>query len=352
MKEPADIDRRYKDLFDLAADAILTGDPEGNIIGANRSATELSGYPHDELIDRDISFLFSAEEHKRVPLRYDLLKAGKVVQNKRLLTRKDGSTVPISMNSKMMPDGTYHTFIRDITQQKILEEKLRETNRELETFVYTVSHDLRTPLSSIIGFTDFLKEHGKETLDKQTLDILARIEQAGDGMLASMEALLTLAKAGTLPRPVKPVAINQIVENAINELDLRIAAVGMTVKAAELPGLHVPETFLGQIFSNLIGNAVHYASGNSGSIEIGGERTETRVKFFVRDRGPGIPEKDRDRIFEVFYRGAAEGKTKGTGIGLTIVQKIARTYGGKAWLEETPGGGCTFWVEMEDLPPT
>lgn len=170
-------------------------------------------------------------------------------------------------------------------------------------------------------------------------------------MLASMEALLALATAGRLDRPVELVAINKIVENTIKELELRITAAGLTVEVAELPSLHIPETFLAQIFSNLIGNAVQYAGRKSGSIEIGGDRTETRVRIFVCDHGPGIPENDRDRIFEVFFRGSAEGETKGTGIGLAIVQKIAHAYGGKAWMDETPGGGCTFWVEMKDMAP-
>jgi signal transduction histidine kinase len=81
---------------------------------------------------------------------------------------------------------------------------------------------------------------------------------------------------------------------------------------------------------------------------VGGERQHNRVRFFVRDHGPGIPPEERDRIFDLFYRGSTGKHLKGTGIGLAIVQKIARLYQGRVWVEETPGGGATFWVEMTD----
>ena len=91
-----------------------------------------------------------------------------------------------------------------------------------------------------------------------------------------------------------------------------------------------------------------YAGKSSNLIEVGGERIERKVRFFVCDHGPGIPEEERKHIFEIFYRGTSKEDVKGSGIGLAIVYKIARNCGGRAWVEETPGGGCTFWVEMDD----
>jgi len=115
------------ELFELAVDAIISGNNQGRIIGANQSALELTGYPREELLGAGISLLFSEAEQKRVPLRYDLLQKGEIVMAERLLNRKDGTLVPIEMNSKMMPDGTYHTFIRDISSRKEMEEMLRDS---------------------------------------------------------------------------------------------------------------------------------------------------------------------------------------------------------------------------------
>ncbi len=116
---------RYEDLIEFAADAIFMGDAEGNIIGANQSAATLSGYGYEELVDMNLGQLFSEAEKQRSPLRYDLLKQGETVQTERLLSRKDGTTVSIEMNSRMMPDGTYHAFLRDTSERKQTEEALR-----------------------------------------------------------------------------------------------------------------------------------------------------------------------------------------------------------------------------------
>jgi signal transduction histidine kinase len=105
-----------------------------------------------------------------------------------------------------------------------------------------------------------------------------------------------------------------------------------------------------QVFSNLIGNAVRYAGETGGFVEVGGERQGERVRFFVRDHGPGIPVEERQKIFELFHRGSTGKGTHGTGVGLAIVRKIAQLARGKAWVEETPGGGSTFWVEFRDSP--
>jgi signal transduction histidine kinase len=133
----------------------------------------------------------------------------------------------------------------------------------------------------------------------------------------------------------------------IGELKGEIASIGATVIAGDLPAVKVPGTQIVQIFQNLIGNALRYAGTEGSPIEVGGERLGQKVRFYVRDHGRGIPEEERNSIFEVFYRGSAGKDFIGTGVGLATVQKIARLYGGEAWVEETPGGGATFWVEIE-----
>lgn len=126
---------RYKDLFCFAADAILMGDHDGNIIEANHSAALLTGYAHEELLGMNISRLFAADVQVRTPLRYDLLKVGQVVHNERVLTRKDGTTAHISMNSKMMSDGSYHTFIRDISERIQAEKALKDREAALSSIL-------------------------------------------------------------------------------------------------------------------------------------------------------------------------------------------------------------------------
>ncbi len=279
------------------------------------------------------------------PLR-KLTQAAERIEQKGIVEAQ----IPVSGTSETKELGLVLNKMVSAIRQN--DEELREKNRELDAFVYTVSHDLRSPLTPIIGYADFLRETCCDRLDEQELDCLAEISTSGGKMVALMEDLLTLAKVGQIERPAKPVDVNHVVQGVVEELGSRISDAGLTMKMESLPTLQVTKTLLSQIFDNLIGNAVRYAGREGGPIEIGGKRSGKMVSFFVRDHGPGIPFEERSSIFEVFFRGTSGKMVQGTGVGLAIVQKIARLYGGRAWVEETHGGGCTFWVEMEDVTQT
>lgn len=229
-------------------------------------------------------------------------------------------------------------------------EKLRRANRELEAFVYSAAHDLRTPLTAIIGFAEFLRDTCGDALDETARKALSEIEDQGNRMAAMLEDLLTLARMGVWEPPQDLVDVSEVVYQVLSEQRSEIAEVGLDVRPGPLPSAWVPRTMLYQVFSNLIRNAIRYAGETSGFIEVGGERQGASVRFFVRDHGPGIPVEERQRIFELFQRGSTGKGTQGTGAGLAIVRKIAQLGRGKAWVEETPGGGSTFWVEFRDSP--
>ena len=226
--------------------------------------------------------------------------------------------------------------------------KLTKSNLELEAFVSMVSHDLRSPLGAIIGFAEYLRKESAKNLDNQSIECLEEIETQGIRMLTLLEDLLTLARVGHIDYPVTPVDADEVVREVLTELKGQLVDKGVVVTKGPLPQLHIPETLLAEIFKNLIDNALHYACRAGDSIEIGGARERNHVRYYVRDHGPGILEAERERIFEMFYRGSTGKGAKGTGIGLAIVQKIAQHYGGRAWVEETPRGGSTFWFELED----
>jgi len=235
---------------------------------------------------------------------------------------------------------------KEIAERKKAEADLALANQELDAFVYTVSHDLRSPLTPILGYAELLQDTCKDQLDDQALDCLNEIGLQGNRMMHLMEDLLTLAKVGNLERPTEPIDLEMVVQQVQIDLRSQLATENREVRVGKLPRLCVPHSLLTQIFGNLIGNALRYAGNENGTIEVEGERLGAQVRFFVRDHGPGIPEKERDQIFEVFYRGATGKSVSGTGIGLATVKKIAKLYGGSAWVEETPGGGATFCVEM------
>ncbi len=236
------------------------------------------------------------------------------------------------------------------THQSLLDkqEKLAAANRELEAFVSTVSHDLRTPLTVIGGYAEHLRMKDEKVLDSDSLKYLEVIQQQGDKMTDLLEDLLTLARIGFVERPEEAVDTNQIVLDVMGTLSGPLLEKGVTVEYENLPKLYMPESLLVSIFNNLISNALRYACEQHKIINIGGVQEGDKVRIYVRDHGPGIPQEERERVFEMFYRGQDKKLVKGTGIGLAAVKKIAQLYGGCSWVEETLKGGCTFWVEINN----
>jgi signal transduction histidine kinase len=229
---------------------------------------------------------------------------------------------------------------------------LRQVNNELEAFAYTVSHDLRTFLTPIVGYAQFVIENYHRVLDVQALEALDEIEQHGDKMLVFMEDLLCLAKIGHDDRPSQAVNTTELVSDVVTDLNAELAAHQGRVIMEELPDVLLPETVVSQLFSNLLSNAIRYSLPAGELIEIGGVKRGDRVVFYVLDHGPGIADEEKQQVFEVFYRGSEAKKLPGTGIGLATVQKIARHYGGRAWVTTTQGGGATLWVEVANVPQT
>jgi len=350
-------------LLNSTAEAIYGVDLGGRCTFCNPATLRLLGYRNDkELLGKNLHALIHPNRPDGGPYPAEecrILHAFR--QNEglhvddELLWRADGTSFPVEYWSYPIRRGqetigAVVTFL-DITERKQAEARLKDALRELDAFVYTVSHDLRSPLAAIIGFAELLKENHAANLDGNARLALSEIEKQGERMTAMMEDLLALARVGRLPMPEEPVDTDAVVQEVFQELGSKLAFAGLTASSESLPPVRVPRTLLTEIFANLIGNAIRYAGKEGGPIEVGGVREGERVRFFVRDRGPGVPEEERQSIFDVFYRGSTGKGVPGTGVGLATVQKIARLYVGRAWVEETPGGGSTFWVEMTDGPP-
>lgn len=238
---------------------------------------------------------------------------------------------------------------RDITERKEAEEKLQATNAELDAFVYTVSHDLRKPLTPIVGYADHLLQNYNELLPQSAQSALQHIQDQSQTLLQQLEDLLVLSRVGRLQAPQKPVAAGQIVQRVQADLCQQMQQKNAQLQwDSALPFLWLSETLLYQIYLNYIGNALSYGCPHNpqNEITIGAMQIKQRLRLYVRDHGPGIPPQERNRIFDLFYRGSTSNRHQGTGIGLATIRKIARLYNGRAWVEDTPGGGATFVFEI------
>ncbi|NOR49990.1 MAG: PAS domain S-box protein [Desulfuromonadales bacterium] len=234
---------------------------------------------------------------------------------------------------------------RDITERKQAETDLREANRELDAFAHSISHDLRGILSPVVTYMDFLRINYKEVLDDQILEILGEVERQSERAIALLDDLLDLAQVGHVQPGEYPTDVNMIVNEVITEL-ARENDAPLKIKSDKLPKTWVPETLVYQIFVNLLGNAQRYVPVEKGTVEVGSWDEDHMVTYFVRDRGPGVANKEREEIFDIFYRGKTSQGQRGTGVGLAIVRKISLRCQGKAWVEQTPGGGATFCISL------
>lgn len=347
-------------LLNSAAEGIYGLDLTGQCTFCNPAALRLLGYAkEDSLLGKNLHALIHHTRADGTPYAAeDCRICHAYQQNSRIhledevFWRQDGSRFPVEYWSYPLVKGerTVGAVISflDISERKLAEEKLKEANRELDAFVYTASHDLRTPLSVISGYADLLREECAHEWNDEAREYLAAIEKHGNKMAGLIDDLLSLARAGSITAPKEPVDTVGIVREVLIGLDSLIRSTGAELVVGPLPQARVPETLLAELFENLIGNALRYAASTGGTIEVGGERSDGTMRFYVRDHGPGIPEEEATRIFEVFYRGSTGRQVPGSGVGLATVQKIARLHGGRAWVENTPGGGATFRVEMND----
>jgi len=347
-------------LLNSAAEGIYGLDLNGNCTFCNPACLNLLGYQNeDELLGRNLHEITHHTRADGSPYPADecqichaYLHASKIHMDDEVLWRKDGTAFPVEywsypLNRGKQTIGAVVSFL-DITERKLAEQKLKAANEELDAFVYTVSHDLRTPITALIGYSDLLKEAHRKELSDEGRQLLDYIEQQGEKMVMIVDDLLALATAGNIEPPEQPIDTDAVVRFVVTELADETSKAGLKVNVMPLPPIQLPESLLIQLFDNLIGNALRYAGPNGGPIEVGGTRTGQKVSYFVRDHGKGIPPDEQEKIFKVFYRGSSGKQKTGSGVGLATVRKICRAYGGDASVDETPGGGATFRVELVD----
>jgi len=242
----------------------------------------------------------------------------------------------------------------ELEQRRQTEIELREANCELDAFVRTVSHDLRSPLTPIIGLAGYLKEHLADREDPATIEALHSIESQGQRMARILTDLLTFARAGhQQSEETETAPLDEILDRVLEDLGSQILAQGVKITRTPLPEVNFPRTHILLIFSNLISNALKYAGDRHREIEINGQQdSEGLIELQIVDHGPGIPVEERSRIFEIFYRRRCHEDVIGSGIGLATVHKLVDRLCGDIRITDTPGGGATFSLRLPPPAPS
>ncbi|MBI4497863.1 MAG: GAF domain-containing protein [Chloroflexi bacterium] len=230
--------------------------------------------------------------------------------------------------------------------------ELERSNAELQQFAYVASHDLQEPLRMVASFTQLLARRYRGKLGPDADEFIAYAVDGATRMQRLIEDLLTYSRVGTRGRPFAPTDAAAVVDQVITDLEAAIRESGATVTRDALPTVLADPVQLGQLFQNLISNAIKFHRDAPPRVHLSAERRDQQWVFSVQDNGVGIAPEHLDRIFVIFQRLHTRQEFPGTGIGLAICKKIVERHGGRIWAESQPGQGTTFFFTLPaDLSP-
>jgi signal transduction histidine kinase len=228
--------------------------------------------------------------------------------------------------------------------------ELNETIVELETFNYSVSHDLRGPLGAVINFAAILSEDYRDKLDPIGQESLSRIVHSASTAVSMMDALLAYSRSGRTELHKVPLDVRRLVQQIYDEFVASSPQFACSVKIGDLPDVVADDAMLRFIFTNLIANACKFArAGDGPRVEVGGSVAGNEATFYVRDEGVGFDMRYADKLFKVFERLHGADEYAGHGVGLAIVARMVRRHGGRVWAQGAVGKGATFYFTLPVL---
>jgi PAS domain S-box-containing protein len=357
-------EERFRSVTQSANDAIILTDNNGNIVGWNKGAEiifgyreqEMSGQPVDVLVPQRYKNAFQ-EETRRLRSEGEPRLLGKTVELQGL--RKGGNEFPLSISLSAWKAGGetfYSAIIRDITERKQAEQALRQyatdleaQNAELDAFAHTVAHDLKIPLTTIIGFSALLRNALPDMPDAQRRDFMRRIEENGLRMRNIIDELLLLA------------SVREREEIETQQLDMGPIVAGAQERLIYLSEEHqaqlvLPDNWpvasgygpwIEEVWANYVSNAIKYG-GRPPCVKLGATpQVDGWVRFWVRDNGPGLTTEQQARLFTPFER-LHQARAEGHGLGLSIVRRIVEKLGGQVGVESPglPGQGSVFFFTL------
>ncbi|WP_316799301.1 ATP-binding protein [Pedobacter frigidisoli] len=230
---------------------------------------------------------------------------------------------------------------------RLLNEKLQTAYEELDTFSYTISHDLRTPLTSIKTYAELMLKN--KSIDENGNKMLSRILTGADKMNFLIKEILNLARVGRSEINFEMVNMTNLINEITGEVWTAYKADKSELILGQLPDIKGDRTMIAQVFTNLISNAVKYSSASQKPrIEINATENNSEIIYAVKDNGIGIDNRYYDRVFELFKRMDNVKEIEGTGVGLAIVKRIVERHSGRVWFESKLNGGSTFYVAFKN----
>ena len=355
-------------LRDRAIAAVVSGvlvtdptQPDNPVIDANPAFERITGYSKEEVLGRNCRFLQGPESDPATitRLREEICARREchvVIRN----YRKDGTPFWNEVIITPVRDTTgklihFVGVLTDVTErvesQKALEralEELHRSNQELEQFAYMVSHDLQEPLRMVASYTQLLSRRYKDQLDTSAQEFIGYAVDGAQRMQGFIQDLLQYSRVGTHGRPFERLQTREVLQRVLENLRFAIEEKHAEVVFGEMPELDADPVQLGQLFQNLVGNALKFSGAEPLRVEIAAVRRDRDWEFSVRDNGIGFESKEAERIFVIFQRLHTRQEFEGSGIGLAICKRIVERHRGHIWVESEPGKGATFYFTIPE----
>ena len=350
------VERRLLALLEHSADGLLLVNAEGAVIEVIHP---ILGYGPAEWSRHSGLALIHPDDRAIVREAFlELLRRpGAVVKREYRVLDKHGAWRWLeSVGNNLLDHEDVRAIVlnyRDITERKNLQHELERrsaelarSNAELEQFVHVASHDLQEPLRTIVNFSGLLRQRHHQELSPDAQGLLGFVADAASGMQELISDLLAYSRLGMEEAEPEPVDTNQVLSDVLAAIAPRLEDARGSITYDVLPVVSARPTHVYQVMQNLITNAVKYARPDvPPSVHINAKTEGQQALFGVTDNGMGIDPKFHRRIFELFER-LHGSNIPGTGIGLAICKRIVEHYGGRIWLESSPGQGSVFYFTL------
>ncbi len=363
-------EERFRLMFKQHAAVMLLIDPQtGAILDANDSAIQFYGFPKEKLCAMKIEQINTLSPQQ---VAAEIENARLKKKNYFLFQHRqaNGSICPVEVYSspiKIENKNVLSSIIIDVTERKKAEDELSkyrnhleqmvkerttqlaEANKELEAFSYSVSHDLRAPLRGMHGFTQILMEDYAPKLDEEGLRLCNRILNNVEKMGQLIDDLLAFSRISRREIKKMQVDMKNLVHSAYHEITKKEERDKIVFELADLPPVNCDPALMNQVWMNLLSNAVKYSSRREKPvIKVSSFVQNNKVVYVVSDNGVGFNMDYADKLFGVFQRLHSSKEFEGTGIGLSIVQRIIKRHGGQVWAESRVNHGAKFFFTLPE----
>ncbi len=360
--------RKLAAIVEYSDDSIIGKDLNGVIVSWNKGAEQMFKYSAEEAIGRNISLIYLPEHAQDDRVIMDRLRRGDQIEHlETVRVGKSGKHIDVLVTISPIKDRLGKVIgaskiARDITARKRAEqqvqklntelndrvEELAASNKELESFSYSVSHDLRAPLRQIDGFSKILLTTSVDSLSQDAKECLQQIREGTRHMGQLVDDLLNFSRLGRQELVKQTVDLDALVRTIVTELQQETKERRVTWRVHPLPAAECDNALVKQVFRNLLSNALKFTRQREEAvIEVGHRAEDGPDVYFVRDNGVGFDMKYADKLFGVFQRLHLQDEFEGTGVGLATVQRIVLKHGGRIWAQARLDTGATFLFTLK-----